>query len=34
MVSKLIKVAIIAAIVAVVIYALPDIRRYLKIRGM
>jgi hypothetical protein len=34
MVSKLIKAAIIAAVIAVVIYSLPDIRRYLKLREM
>ena len=34
MVSRLIKAALIAAIVAVVIYSLPDIRRYLRIREM
>jgi hypothetical protein len=34
MVSKLIKAAIIAAVIAMVIYSLPDIRRYLKLREM
>jgi hypothetical protein len=34
MVSRLIKAALIAAIVAAVIYSLPDIRRYLRIREM
>jgi len=32
MVSRLVKAALIAAIVAAVIYSLPDIRRYLRIR--
>ena len=34
MVSRLIKAALIAAIVAAVIYSLPEIRRYLRIREM
>jgi hypothetical protein len=34
MVSRVIKAAIVAAILAAVIMALPDIRRYLKIRQM
>jgi len=34
MVSRLLKAALIAAIVAAVIYSLPDIRRYLRIREM
>jgi Family of unknown function (DUF6893) len=34
MVSRLIKVAIVAAILAAVIQSLPDIRRYLEIRQM
>jgi hypothetical protein len=34
MVSRLIKAALIAAIVAAVIYSLPDIKRYLRIREM
>ena len=34
MVSRLIKAALIAAVIALVIYSLPDIRRYLKLREM
>jgi hypothetical protein len=34
MVSRLIKAAIIAVILAVVIESLPDIKRYLEIREM
>jgi hypothetical protein len=34
MVSRLIKAAVIAAIVAVVIESLPDIKRYLELREM
>ena len=34
MVSRLIKAAIIAAILVVVILSLPDIRRYLRLRKM
>jgi hypothetical protein len=34
MISKLIKAAIVAAILAVVIQSLPDIKRYLEIRSM
>jgi hypothetical protein len=34
MVTRLIEVAIVAAIAAVVISALPDIKRYLEIRDM
>jgi hypothetical protein len=34
MVSKLIKAAVIAAILAVVIESLPDIKRYLELREM
>ena len=34
MLSKLIKAAVIAAILAVVIDSLPDIKRYLELREM
>jgi hypothetical protein len=34
MISKLIKAAIVAAILAVVIQSLPDLKRYLEIRSM
>jgi len=34
MLSKLIKVVVIAAILAIVIHSLPDIKRYLKLRKM
>jgi hypothetical protein len=34
MVSRLIKAAVIAAIVATVIESLPDIKRYLELREM
>jgi hypothetical protein len=34
MAGRLIKVAAIAAIVAIVIVSLPDIKRYIEIRGM
>lgn len=34
MVSRLIKAAIIAAVLAVVIDSLPDIKRYLELREM
>ena len=34
MVSRLIKAAVIAAILAVVIESLPDIKRYLELRQM
>ncbi len=34
MVSRLIKVAIVAAILTAVIQSLPDIKRYLEIRKM
>jgi len=34
MLSKLIKVVVIAAIVAIVIHSLPDIKRYLELRKM
>jgi hypothetical protein len=34
MVSRLVKVAVIAAVLALVIDSLPDIKRYLEIRDM
>lgn len=34
MLSKLIKAAIIGAVIAVVIQSLPDIKRYMEIRNM
>jgi hypothetical protein len=34
MISKLIRAAVIAAVIAVVIDSLPDIKRYLEIREM
>ncbi len=34
MISKIVKAAIIAAILAVVIQSLPDIKRYLELREM
>jgi hypothetical protein len=34
MVSKLVKAVVIAAVIAVVIDSLPDIKRYLEIREM
>ena len=34
MVSRLIKVAVLALVVAVIVQSLPDIKRYLKIRDM
>ena len=34
MIKKLIEVAVIAAVVALVIQSAPDIKRYLKIRSM
>jgi len=34
MLNKLVKVALIAAAVAVVVQALPDIKRYIEMRGM
>ena len=34
MLSRLIKASIVAAIVAVVVISLPDIRRYMEIRQM
>jgi hypothetical protein len=34
MVSRLIKAAILAAVIAVIVQSLPDIKRYLEIRDM
>ncbi len=34
MITKIIKVAVIAAVLAVVIRSLPDIKRYLELREM
>jgi len=34
MLSRLVKAAVIAAVLAVIIDSLPDIRRYLEIRDM
>jgi hypothetical protein len=34
MVSRLVKAAVVAAVVAAVIGSLPDIKRYMEIRGM
>jgi hypothetical protein len=34
MISKLIKLSVVAGIVAVVVVSLPDIKRYLKLRAM
>jgi hypothetical protein len=34
MISNLIKLSVVAGIVTVVVVALPDIKRYLKIRAM
>jgi hypothetical protein len=34
MISKLIKAAIVAAILALVIQSLPDLKRYLELRSM
>jgi hypothetical protein len=34
MVSRLVKAAVIAAVLAVIIDSLPDIKRYLEIRDM
>ena len=34
MLSRLVKVAVIAAVLAVIIDSLPDIKRYLEIREM
>jgi hypothetical protein len=34
MISKLIKLSVVAGIVAVVVVTLPDIKRYLRLRAM
>jgi len=34
MISRLIKLAVLALVIAVIVQLLPDIRRYLKIRDM
>jgi hypothetical protein len=34
MISKLIKVSVVAGVVTVVVVSLPDIKRYLKLRSM
>jgi hypothetical protein len=34
MVSRLIKVAVLALVIAVIVQSLPDIKRYLEIRDM
>jgi hypothetical protein len=34
MISKLIKLSVLAGLVTVVVVALPDIKRYLKLRAM
>ena len=34
MVSRLIKLAILALVIAVIVQSVPDIKRYLKIRDM
>jgi hypothetical protein len=34
MISKIIKAAIVAAVLAVIIQSLPDIKRYLELREM
>lgn len=34
MISRLIKVAVVAAVVAVVVQSVPDIKRYLELRDM
>jgi hypothetical protein len=34
MVSRLIKAAVLAAVIAVIVQSLPDIKRYLEIRDM
>ena len=34
MISRLIKLAVLALVIAVIVRLLPDIRRYLKIRDM
>jgi len=34
MISKLIKLSIVAGVVTVIVVSLPDIKRYLKLRAM
>jgi hypothetical protein len=34
MISKLVKVSVLAGVVTVVVVSLPDIKRYLKLRSM
>jgi len=34
MVSRLIKLAVLALVIAVIVQSIPDIKRYLKIRDM
>jgi hypothetical protein len=34
MISKLIKVAVLAAVLAVIVQSLPDVKRYLELRDM
>jgi hypothetical protein len=34
MISNLIKLSVVAGVVAVVVVALPDLKRYLKLRAM
>lgn len=34
MISRVIKVAVVAAVVAVVVQSVPDIKRYLELRDM
>jgi len=34
MISRLIKLALLALVIAVIVQSLPDIKRYLKIRDM
>ena len=34
MISKLIKLSVVAGVVTVVVVSLPDIKRYLKLRAM
>jgi hypothetical protein len=34
MISKLVKVAVVATVVAIVVQSIPDIKRYLELRDM
>jgi hypothetical protein len=34
MISKLIKAAVVAAVVAVIVQSIPDVKRYLELRDM